>query len=152
MPADSEPAIGPPIALPMTWRPTGVRIAGWAFGLALFVVCVVAWRTFDPAVRAAITPAERVTLLALGVGTVVALHALMRCKVRATVDGLIVVNGYRRRELTWPEVLAVSLPSGAPWATLDLADGTSVSAMGIQGSDGAGAHRAVRQLRTLLNQ
>ena len=28
------------------------------------------------------------------------------------------------------------LPPGAPWATLDLADGTTVSAMGIQGSDG----------------
>ncbi len=146
MPADSEP-----LTLPITWRPTGVRVAGWVFGLALLVVCVVAWRTFDPAVRAAITPAERVTLVALGLGTVVALHALMRCKVQATDDRLIVVNGYRRRELAWPEVLAVSLPSGAPWATLDLADGTALSAMGIQGSDGASARRAVRQLRTLLN-
>ena len=30
------------------------------------------------------------------------------------------------------------LPPGAPWATLDLADGTTISAMAIQGSDGDG--------------
>jgi hypothetical protein len=33
---------------------------------------------------------------------------------------------------------------------LDLADGTSLPAMGIQGSDGARARTAVRELRALL--
>ena len=37
-----------------------------------------------------------------------------------------------------------------PWAVLDLADGTSQPAMGIQGSDGARARRAVAELRLLL--
>ncbi len=34
------------------------------------------------------------------------------------------------------------LPPGAPWATLDLADGTTISAMAFQGSDGARAQTA----------
>jgi hypothetical protein len=45
----------------------------------------------------------------------------------------------------------VHLPPGAPWVVLDLADGTSVSALGIQASDGARAHQAVRQLRALIS-
>jgi hypothetical protein len=68
----------------------------------------------------------------------------------AEADRLVVVNGYKRRELAWAEVVAVHLPPGAPWAVLDLADGTSLPAMGIQGSDGARAKRAVRELRALL--
>ena len=42
------------------------------------------------------------------------------------------------------------LPPGAPWVTLDLDDGTTVSAMGIQGSDGARAQTALRELRAVL--
>ena len=62
----------------------------------------------------------------------------------------MVVNGYRKRELDWAEVVAVNMPPGAPWAVLDLADGTSTPAMGIQGSDGARARTAVRELRSVL--
>ena len=68
----------------------------------------------------------------------------------AEADRLVVVNGYRRHEYEWAEVLAVHLPPGAPWAVLDLADGTSAPAMGIQGSDGGRARRAVRELRALI--
>jgi hypothetical protein len=75
---------------------------------------------------------------------------MARSRVVAERDRLVVVNGYRRHEYSWPEVLAVHLPPGAPWAVLDLADGTSAPAMGIQGSDGGRARLAVRQLRTLL--
>ena len=62
------------------------------------------------------------------------------------------VNGYRRHTFTWPEVVTVTPPGRRPWATLDLNDGTTVSAMGIQGSDGARARRAVRELRALLTR
>ena len=69
----------------------------------------------------------------------------------AEEDRLVVVNGYRRRDFAWPQVIAVRLPPGAPWVTLDLADGTTVPAMGIQGSDGARARSAVRELRSVLD-
>ena len=68
-----------------------------------------------------------------------------------TAERLIVVNGYRRHEYEWAEVVAVHLPPGAPWAVLDLSDGTTASALGIQGSDGTRARTAVRQLRVLLD-
>ena len=73
-------------------------------------------------------------------------------RVEATAERLVVVNGYRRHEYDWPEVIAVHLPPGAPWAVLDLADGTSRSAMGIQGSDGARARLAVAQLRAVIDR
>ena len=47
-----------------------------------------------------------------------------------------------RREYEWAESSACTCRPGAPWATLDLADGTTVSALGIQGSDGDRARAA----------
>ncbi|MDP3892220.1 PH domain-containing protein, partial [Nocardioides sp.] len=77
--------------------------------------------------------------------------ALVRSRVVAEDLRLVVVNGYKRREFEWAEVIAVRLPAGAPWAVLDLADGETCAAMGIQGSDGARARRAVRELRGLID-
>ena len=69
----------------------------------------------------------------------------------AEPDRLVVVNGYRRREFEYAAVVDAYLPPGAPWVTLDLDDGTTVSAMGIQGSDGARAQTALRELRAVLD-
>lgn len=152
MPAGSDAAGGPPsLALPHTWRPYGARIAGMAAGIGLLVICTVAWLAFPPDIRAQFSWFQRGTLVFLGLLAGSAWLALVRSRVVAETDRLVVVNGYKRRDFEWAEVLAVSLPPGAPWATLDLADGTTVSAMGIQGSDGARAKAAVRQLRALLD-
>ena len=62
------------------------------------------------------------------------------------------VNGYRVHDYEWSQVLAVTLKPGSPWAVMDLSDGTSVSAIGIQGSDGPRAVRQVKQLRTLVEE
>lgn len=144
MPADSD------VTLPRSWRPLGVRLAGALFGGMLLVVCVVAWFAWDPETRARFTGLQRATLLALAMMAFAAGFALARSRVVAEADRLVVVNGYKRRELAWAEVVSVHLPPGAPWAVLDLADGTSLPAMGIQGSDGARARTAVRELRVLL--
>jgi hypothetical protein len=145
MPAVSEPA------LPHTWRPFGVRMAGAVFGTMLVVVCAVAWFSFDAETRARFTPFQRGTIVFLGLLFFAVGYAMARSRVVAERDRLVVVNGYRRHEYSWPEVLAVHLPPGAPWAVLDLADGTSQPAMGIQGSDGGRARRAVAELRSLLS-
>ena len=55
-------------------------------------------------------------------------------------------------EEQFDQVIAVHLPPGAPWVTLDLADGTTAAAMGIQGSDGNRAKQAMRELRVLVNR
>jgi hypothetical protein len=156
MPAGSEPGEpGEPGApeqatLPARFRPLGVRVAGWMFGLALLAVGVVVWFTFPPDVRDAFTVLQRATLIGLFLVGVVMGHAMGRCRVDADDSGLRVVNGYRTHELSWPQVVAVRLRPGNPWATLDLADGTSLAAMGIQGSDGRRARRQVGRLRALI--
>jgi hypothetical protein len=147
MPAASELPV-----LPRTWRPLGVRLAGLFFGVLLLVVCGFAWIGLDPEVRDRFTTFQRGTLVVLGLMAGAVAYALMRSRVVAEDERLVVVNGYKRREFSWPEVLAVRMPPGAPWATLDLADGTTVPAMGIQGSDGQRARTAVRELRALLDR
>ena len=148
MPAGSDPAPD----LPRTWRPLGPRIAGIAAGTALLAIMVMLWISFDEETREAVTWFQRGTVVAMFALGFACLHALARSRVEAHEDRLVVVNGYRRREYAWAEVVAVRLPPGAPWVTLDLADGETVSAMGIQGSDGARARDAVRQLRSILDR
>lgn len=157
MPAASEPVRGsehpralPP--LPQTWRPLGVRIAVLGFGLMLVVVCAAAWFGFDQSVRDRFTWLQLATLFVMGAGLASCGWALARARVTATVESLIVVNGFRTRQLAWEEVLAIHLVEGAPWATLDLADGTTISAMGLQGSDGRRARDGVRAVRALIDR
>ena len=127
-------------------------MAGALFGGLLLVVCAVAWFSFDDETRARFTLFQRGTLAFLGLLFFSAGFAMARSRVVAETDRLVVVNGYRTHAYEWAEVLAVHLPPGAPWAVLDLADGTSQAAMGIQGSDGGRAHRAVAELRLLLSR
>jgi hypothetical protein len=148
MPAGSE---APP-ALPHTWRPFGARVAGILFGGMLLVVCIAAWLGFDDETQAKFTLFQRGTLVFLGLMAFAAWFALVRSRVVADDDRLVVVNGYRRHEYAWAEVVAVHMPPGAPWATLDLSDGTTASALAIQSSDGERARRAVRQLRALADR
>jgi len=157
MPAGSEPPAAPEPtgpdgpALPRTWRPYGARIAAIVAGSGLLVVCGFAWLAFPPEVRAQFTPFQRLTMLFLFGLAFAAWYALVRSRVVAEPDRLVVVNGYKRREFEWAEIVAIHLPRGAPWATLDISDGTTVSALAIQGSDGLRARTAVREIRALLS-
>lgn len=145
MPAGSEPP-----ALPRTWRPFGVRLAGVALGTGLLVICLFAWIGLPDEIRDQVTFLQRTTLVLLGLLAFSAWFALVRSRAVATDGGLTVVNGYRRREFEWAELVAIHLPPGAPWAILDLADGTTCPVMAIQGSDGARARQALVELRALL--
>ena len=153
MPAGSEPrpAGRRSPSLPRTWRPLGVRLAVVFFGSMLLIVCAAAWFGFDPSVRDRFTFLQRSTLVLFGLCFALAGWALGRSRVVARTEGLVVVNGLRRRELTWEQVVAVHLPHGAPWATLDLADGTTMAVMALQSSDGRRALDGVRELRALVD-
>jgi hypothetical protein len=153
MPAGSERPSGQGLpALPHTWRPLGVRVAVAGLGLMLLVVCAAAWFGFDESVRDRFTLLQRLTVLVMGAGFAACGWALARARVTAEMEALVVVNGFRTRRLEWEEVLAIHLPTGAPWATLDLADGTTISAMAFQGSDGQRARDGVRQVRALIDR
>ena len=146
------PAASEPVRLPHTFRPLGVRLAAYSFGGLLFTVAAVVWFAFPQEIRDQFTFIQRVTVLAFGVAAAVAVYALARSRVVARDDGVTVVNGYRSRRFDWNQILAVTLRPGSPWALLDLSDGTSVPAMGIQGSDGSRATTQTRQLRALIEQ
>lgn len=136
----------------MTFRPLGVRIAVLVLGLLLLGVGAAIWFAFPQEVRDQFTTFQRLTVLAFVVAYAAAGYAMARSRVEARAEGLHVVNGYRSTTYTWEQVDGIALKAGGPWAVLELADGSTVPAMGIQGSDGARAVTQARQLRRLLDQ
>jgi hypothetical protein len=153
MPAGSDrgPAAGnqAPV-LPHTWRPFGVRIAVWVLGTMLLVVFGAVWIGIGDEARGEFTLFQRGTLVFMGLLLFGSWFGLVRSCVTARQDGLTVINGYRTRSYEWSQVISVSLRRGAPWGTLDLSDGTTVSLIGVQGSDGQRARRAIREIRATI--
>lgn len=145
MPAGSDPE-----PLPVTFRPFGVRIAVLVLGVLLVAVCAVIWLAFPQHVRDQFTFLQRLTLIAFGLAAATGGYALARSRVEARAEGLVAVNGYRSHTYSWDQVAGVTLRAGGPWAILELADGSTAAAMGIQGSDGARAVAQVRQLREIM--
>ncbi|MFI0484587.1 PH domain-containing protein [Actinomadura sp. 9N215] len=136
-----------PPALPTVWRPRTTRLVAYVTAgvillglIALAVVVAPQFGTLD-----------RVLLVAFGAVCAWILHMLARCRVAADESGLTVVNAFRTRRLEWPEVVDVSMTVGDPWPTLDLADGTSIGAMGINGAEKALAARQLAELEALLH-
>lgn len=148
MPAASEPGAGQPVL--QRFRPFGIRFAAVALGLLLFAVVAAVWLAFPEETRDTFTPGQRLTLVGLGLAAVLAGYAMGRCRIDARTDGLLVVNGFRARHYSWAEVTGVTLRAGGPWAILELRDGSTAPAMGIQGSDGDRAVRQVRMLREIM--
>ena len=137
--------------LPVRFRPLGVRIVATALALVLLLISTVIWLQLPDEVRASFTVLQKLTLLLIA-GLLFAIgFALARSRVDADEAGLTVVNGYRRHHYEWGQVVAVTLRAGNPWAVLDLSDGTSHPAMGIQGSDGVRAQAQARRLRALVD-
>jgi hypothetical protein len=145
MPAGSE------LALPHTYRPLGPMVVGIGVTVCLVAVVAMGWFSFDAETRAKFTVFQRGTLAFFGLIYLGLMFTLLRSRATLYADRLVVVNGYRRREYEWPQVVAAHLPPGAPWVTLDLASGDTVSVLAIQGSDGARARRALRELRALAD-
>ncbi len=137
-------------SLPHTWRAFGTLMVATFGGLMLAAVVITGWFAVEQEVRDAFTGFQRLTLLAMGLGVLACWWALLRTRVTAEESGLTVVNGFRTRRYEWSQVLGINLRRGAPWAGIDLSDGTSIVAFAIQATDGARAVAAVRTLRALI--
>lgn len=133
-------------ALPTVWRPRRGRIVPYA----LAVVCVLGFAVVAFALssegRGGATGVDRFLLVAFGLAMAFVLHRLAAVRIEADDAGLTVVNLVRRRRLEWAEVLGARLSPGDSWLQLDLADGTTMAAMGIQGTDGAYGQAQARAL------
>ncbi len=139
------------VELPRTWRPFGPRIAAVGFGTFLVLAFGWLWISFDDQTRADVSGLQKATVIGFVLLGLALLNGMARSRITATEDGLVVVNGYRKRTLVWAQVVRVSMTVGAPWPTFDLDDGTTLSGMGIHGSDGARAKAALRELRALVD-
>lgn len=138
-----------PYPLPRTWRPRLARLVGWTMVALLWVVTIGVYLLLPRRVQDAFTWPQRITGLVFLLLAAAVMHVVTRGKVVADRDGLTVVNMVRTRRLEWAEVLGVRLAPGDPWVMLDLSDGTTLPATGIQASDGARARRQAAELRAL---
>lgn len=136
--------------LPVTFRPVRTRVVLLTVGAGLLTVLTVIALMMPSDGASPWGPGDRATMIITGVLVFALLAVLSRPKVVADDDGIIVVNLIARRRLDWAEVVRVNLRTGDPWVYLDLTDGTSLAAMGIQPGGGRDqAVRAARQLRAL---
>ncbi|MFF9347574.1 PH domain-containing protein [Streptomyces sp. NPDC014734] len=128
--------------LPVTFRPTRTRVVLLTVGAVLFVVITAIALTLKQ-----LSPGERTSFVFTALLFFGVLALLSRPKIVAHADGVTVVNLTRTRRLSWPEILRVNLRAGDPWVFLDLSDGTSMPALGIQ--PGIAKEQAIRDTRTL---
>ncbi|MGW0997389.1 PH domain-containing protein [Streptomyces sp. NPDC002520] len=131
-------------ALPVTFRPGHTRVILLTAGAAIFLVLS------GIAVLLDLGPGEGFGFFLTGALIFWGLAQISRVKVVADESGVTVVNILSKRRLAWEEILRVNLRPGDPWVFLDLSDGTSLPALGIQ--PGLAKQRAIADahaLRTL---
>ena len=129
-------------ALPVTFRPGRTRVVLLSAAAAIFVVITVVALLLEQ-----LGPGERLSFVFTAALLSGVLLLLARPKVVAEESGVTVVNIAGRRRLAWAEILQVNLRPGDPWVFLDLSDGTSLPALGIQ--PGIARQRAIEDARTL---
>ncbi|MFI2781548.1 PH domain-containing protein [Streptomyces sp. ALB3] len=129
-------------ALPVTFRPTVTRVVLLTVGAAMFVVITAVAVTLEN-----LSPGERTSFVFVALLFFGVLALLSRPRITADEAGVTVVNITRTRRLAWAEILRVNLRAGDPWVFLDLSDGTSMPALGIQ--PGLARGRAISDARTL---
>ncbi|MFJ8036292.1 PH domain-containing protein [Streptomyces sp. NPDC096032] len=127
--------------LPVTFRPGHTRAILLTAGAVIFVVIS------GIALLLELGPGERLTFVLTGALSFWALAQIARVRVVADESGVTVVNIASRRRLDWAEIVQVNLRPGDPWVFLNLSDGTSLPALGIQ--PGLARKRAVADARTL---
>jgi hypothetical protein len=134
--------------LPRTWRPLLCRLVAYGMAGGVVLTTVVLAITIAPPFELA----DRLGLVLVGLLIAGVLHLLGRCRVTADEKGITVVNLAKVHTFEWAQVLRINMGVGESWPTLDLADGSSLGAMGIQAADGERARLAVAQLRSLLHE
>ncbi|MES5822155.1 PH domain-containing protein [Streptomyces sp. RG80] len=129
-------------ALPVTFRPGRTRAVLLSAAVALFVVITVIALLLEK-----LGPGERLSFVFTAALLAGVLALLARVKVVADESGVTVVNIASRRRLDWAEIVQVNLRPGDPWVFLNLTDGTSLPALGIQ--PGIAKQQAIADARAL---
>jgi hypothetical protein len=128
--------------LPVTFRPGRTRVVLLTAGVAILVVISAVALLLEQ-----LGPGERLSFIVTGGLIFWVLAQLARVRVVADDSGVTVVNIASKRRLAWEEILQVNLRPGDPWVFLNLSDGTSLPALGIQ--PGIAKQQAIADARTL---
>ncbi|MEV7888203.1 PH domain-containing protein [Streptomyces sp. NPDC002817] len=128
--------------LPVTFRPGRTRAVLLTAAVALFVVITAIALLLEK-----LGPGERLSFIFTAALLAGVLALLARVKVVADESGVTVVNIAGRRHLDWAEIVQVNLRPGDPWVFLNLTDGTSLPALGIQ--PGIAKQQAIADARAL---
>ncbi|GAA2647708.1 MULTISPECIES: PH domain-containing protein [Streptomyces] len=128
--------------LPVTFRPTRTRVVLLGVGIAMFATITAIALLLEN-----LGPGERASFVFTAVLLSSVLVLLSRPKVVADETGVTVVNLTTTRRLEWAQILRVNLRPGDPWVFLDLSDGTSLPALGIQ--PGIARQQAIGDARAL---
>ncbi|MDQ1043841.1 PH domain-containing protein [Streptomyces sp. V4I2] len=129
-------------ALPVTFRPGRTRAVLLTAGVAILVVITTVAMLLEQ-----LSPGERLSFVFTGALLFGVLLMLSRPKVVADETGVTVVNIASKRRLAWAEIIQVNLRPGDPWVFLNLSDGTSLPALGIQ--PGIAKQHAIADARAL---
>ncbi|MEU6510221.1 PH domain-containing protein [Streptomyces sp. NPDC046942] len=129
-------------ALPVTFRPGHTRAILLTAGVVIFLTISAIGLLLDQ-----LGPGERLTFIVTGALIFWVLALLARVRVVADESGVTVVNIASKRRLEWAEIVQVNLRPGDPWVFLNLSDGTSLPALGIQ--PGIAKQRAIADARAL---
>ncbi|MEU5322441.1 PH domain-containing protein [Streptomyces sp. NPDC021056] len=128
--------------LPVTFRPGRTRAVLLTAAVALFVVITAIALLLEK-----LGPGERLSFVFTAALLAGVLALLARVKVVADESGVTVVNIAGKRHLDWAEIVQVNLRPGDPWVFLNLTDGTSLPALGIQ--PGIAKQQAIADARAL---
>ncbi|MFF8094937.1 PH domain-containing protein [Streptomyces sp. NPDC016675] len=129
-------------ALPVTFRPGRTRAVLTVLAVITFAAITAVGLLLD-----GLGPGERLSFALTGLLLAGVVLLLARPRVVADDAGVTVVNLTTKRRLAWAEIVRVNLRQGDPWAFLDLSDGTSLPALGIQ--PGIARERALHDARAL---
>jgi hypothetical protein len=133
-------------------RPRRARLVVYPCAAALLVVLVVI---------AVLLPAggpnpwgfgSRLSVVLFALACVWFLHRLASVRVEADETGATVVNVLRSRRLEWAEVVGVRLSRDDAWMMLDISDGSSQAARGVQRSEGELAQQQARAFARMVSE
>lgn len=141
VPSDPSDVPGTP-ALPVTFRPGRTRAVLVTAAVATVVVITVVALLLEQ-----LGPGERLSFVFTAVLLAAVLLLLSRPRITADDSGVTVVNITSRHRLEWAQIIQVNLRPGDAWVFLDLSDGTSLPALGIQ--PGIAKERAIADARAL---
>lgn len=137
--------------LPRTWYPARSRLVTRVVGVVILVGLTVLALALPES--GGWNFGSRAGVVLTGVFGLCFMLVLGRPKVVASAEGVTVVNLIRVHHLEWAQIVRVQLRQGDPWVFLDLSDGETLAAMGIQTSNGRDrAIRAATELRDLVDR